>query len=60
MVRINYTSGNYDGTKYIEGACLSTDTEKPTTGIATGSLLLEVDTGKVLAYDEVSGEWGEV
>jgi hypothetical protein len=36
---------------YIEGFCLSTDT-KPTDGLATGSRLTEVDTGKVYLFDE--------
>ena len=37
--------------KYIELACLSTDT-KPTAGVVTGSLALEVDTGDVYAFAE--------
>lgn len=41
-------------TDYIEGACLSDDT-KPTGNIATGSKMLEVDTGDVYAYDEEAG-----
>ena len=45
-----------EGTSIIEIACLSTDT-KPTTGIATGSMALEVNTGKIFAFDEVSGTW---
>ena len=43
----------------VEIACLSTDT-KPTEGIVTGSLALEVDTGKIFAFDEVSGNWTEI
>lgn len=31
----------------------------PTAGIATGSLGFEVDTGKITAFNEVSGEWVE-
>lgn len=47
-------------TKYIEAAGLSTDS-KPTTGIATGSLFLEVDTGDVYAFAEGdSGSWGKI
>jgi hypothetical protein len=38
-------------TKYIEASGLSTDT-KPTEGIVTGSLFLEVDTGDVYAFAE--------
>lgn len=40
---------------YIEGACLSTDT-KPT-GMANGSSLMEMDTGKVYMYDEEGEQW---
>ena len=46
-------------TNYIECACLSTDT-KPTAGVCTGSLALEVDTGDVYAFDEVGGEWDKI
>ena len=56
-----YTIKNVGGastTEYlIEIACKSTDT-KPTTNIVSGSLALEVDTGKVCAFD---GEnWAEI
>ncbi len=34
----------------------STD-QKPTSGIANGSLFLESDTGKIAVYDETAG-WG--
>ena len=51
------TSGEY--VSYIESAGLSTDA-KPVTGIATGSLFLEVDTGDVYAYDEAGGDWGQI
>lgn len=45
---------------YTEIACLSTDS-KPTGGMVTGSLALEVDTGDVYAYDETSsGTWGKI
>lgn len=45
---------------YVEMACLSTDT-KPTGGMVTGSLALEVDTGDVYAYDETSsGTWNKI
>ena len=40
----------------IEGSCLSTDT-KPTAGIATGSIMVEANTGDVYFFDEVSGDW---
>lgn len=47
------------GAHYAEIACLSTDT-KPTTGIITGSLALEVDTGDLYAYDETGAEWNKI
>ena len=52
---ISVLSYNGNITNY---AGLSTDT-KPTTGLATGSFFLEVDTSKAYFYDEVSGEWIE-
>lgn len=50
-----------DGKKYAELAGLSTDT-KPLTGLVTGSMFLEVDTGKAYAFDEVTdgGKWWEL
>ena len=44
---------------YIEAFGLSTDT-KPTTGIVTGSVFVEVDTAKAFLFDEENGEWDEV
>ena len=51
----------FDGTKkYVEMACLSTDS-KPTGGMVTGSLALEVDTGDIYGYDETGdGSWGKI
>lgn len=40
-------------------ACNSTD-DKPTTGVATGSLCLEVDTGKMYAFSEKTSTWTEI
>ena len=48
-----------DNKRYIEAAGLSTDS-KPTTGIVTGSVFIEVNTGKVFLFDEASGSWQEV
>ena len=46
--------------KYVELACLADDS-KPTGGMVTGSLALEVDTGDVYAYDETSdGTWNKI
>ena len=51
MVRILESRIISDGVNYVEMACLSTDS-KPTTGIITGSLALEVDTGDIYAFAE--------
>ena len=48
-----------DNKRYIEAAGLSTDS-KPTSGIVTGSVFIEVNTGKVYLFDEASGSWQEV
>lgn len=45
-----------DAVLYIEGFCVSTDT-KPTDRIATGSNIIEVDTGNVFFYDEGTSTW---
>ena len=60
MIRIieNKWAG-YAGRHYIEAAGLSTDA-KPTVGLVTGSLFLEVDTGKVYAFDETTDTWNEI
>ena len=59
MIRFVTTTTNIDGTQLREGFCLSTD-EKPTDGLATGSSLVEVDTGDCYFYDEVSQDWTKV
>lgn len=38
----------------VEGACLSTD-DKPTVAIASGSIIVETNTGVVSFYDEDEG-----
>lgn len=43
----------------VEAVCLSTDA-KPTTGIANGSLVLEMDTGKIYAFNETASTWVEL
>ena len=53
MVERNYVNG-----KYNEFAGLSTD-DKPTVGVGTGSIFVEVDTGKVFFYNEASEAWVE-
>lgn len=42
--------------RYIEGFCTSLDA-KPTERIATGSNLIEVDTGNVFFFDEEAATW---
>lgn len=61
MIRKLVEQIHAEGKNYVELSCLSTDT-KPTAGIITGSLALEVDTGDVYAFDEVTngGEWDKV
>ena len=44
---------------YIEAACLSTD-DKPTDGIANGSVCLEMNTGKVFVFNEAGNAWVEL
>ena len=60
MVRIIVSQPLY-GKKYIEAACLSADT-KPAGDYVTGSIITEVDTGKVFFYNEeasAGSEWVE-
>lgn len=47
------------GRVYCDGDCLSTDT-KPTNGIANGSKLYEMDTGKKYMFDEENSTWIQV
>ena len=44
--------------KYVELFGLSTDS-KPTTGIVTGSVFVEVNTGKCYLFNEDASEWVE-
>jgi hypothetical protein len=59
MIRNTVENTFVDGKKYIEASGLSTDT-KPTSGIITGSLFLEVNTGDVYAFDEEGGNWDQI
>ena len=43
---------------YLEGHCLAADT-KPTSDIANGSQLIEMDSGSVYFFDEEGGDWVE-
>lgn len=53
MVEVTYAK-----LKYYEFAGLSTDT-KPTANVGTGSIFVEVDTGKVFFYNEAGAAWVE-
>ena len=59
MVRIINMTIVGENAKYIEAAGLSTD-DKPTANVATGSLVMEVDTGDIYAYDEAGTQWCKV
>ena len=62
MVTFKTRDFNYNpnGSKNrVEGECLSTDT-KPTTDIANGSILIEMDTGDIYMFNETAGAWIKV
>lgn len=60
MITFKAKDLDYSGTKdRVEGECLSTDT-KPTTGIANGSVLIEMDTGDIYMFNEAAGAWVKV
>lgn len=48
-----------DGKLYVKANLTSSD-DKPTTGIATGSIAIETDTGKSYVFDEDSAAWTEL
>lgn len=57
MIRTILDKVYADGLRFIDGFCNSMDI-KPTTGIVTGSRLIEVDSGNVeFRFDEVSKRW---
>ena len=56
MFTINKSTFVSEGKNLIEASCKSTD-EKPTAGFANGSLVLEMDTGAIYAFDEEAGQW---
>ena len=55
---MKYLQGS-DNKAYYEFSGLSTDDKPTRADIATGSLFHEVDTTKIYAYEEESGEWIE-
>lgn len=55
MISYNNVEITESGKRKVEIECLSTDT-KPT-DIANGSLILEMDTGDVYAFDEAGAQW---
>ena len=59
MVRIERAETYGDGKMNMRITLVSTDA-KPTAGVATGSICIEVDTGKQYVYDEDSGQWTEL
>ena len=61
MIRILNERIYEGGIKYIEGACVHDDT-KPTTGIVTGSTLIEADTGDVYMFyeDSTTPAWTKI
>ena len=62
MIRIVESISKYnygDDRRYLELAGLSTD-PKPVDRLVTGSLFLEVDTGSVYAFDEISETWNQI
>lgn len=59
MITVKARDFNYtNGKRRVEGECLSTDT-KPTI-YANGSILIEIDTGKIFMFNETGSEWVEM
>lgn len=58
MSRITVDHPFVDGKRYIEASGRSTES-KPTEGVITGSIFVEVDTGKVFFFDETGSAWVE-
>lgn len=59
MITIMETKKIFNNKQLVDIACLSTDT-KPTTGIMNGSMLIEVNTGKLYVFDESASAWNEI
>lgn len=56
MISYNVYKEYAAGKHYVEAWGLSTDS-KPTTGIANGSLFIEMDSKKVYFFDETNATW---
>lgn len=53
---VSFTKQQQGMTKtYVEGFCLSTDS-KPT-DVANGSIMIEINTGKVCIFNEAGSTW---
>ena len=48
-----------NGKKYVEGACLSTDTKPTSDALMNGSKLMAMDTSTLYMYDEANKTWRE-
>ena len=59
MITYNKSTQATDKTVYVEGVCLSSDA-KPTSGIANGSMLIEINTGKIFMFNEAGSAWVEL
>ena len=60
MVRINMSERHEDGFQYVELAGLSTDNKPTNADFETGSVFIEVDTGDVYLYNEVTPSWVKI
>lgn len=59
MWTINKSAAVGNGVVLVEAVCLSTDS-KPTAGIANGSIVIEMNTGKIYMYNEAGTTWVEL
>jgi hypothetical protein len=57
MITVRELKRTINGKEIADIVCLSTDV-KPT-GLANGSICLEMNTGKFYVYDEENNEWKE-
>lgn len=56
----NTTVVSGDSPKNVVEVWYVSSETKPTTGIANGSVAIEIDTSKVFLFNETSGAWVEV